>query len=163
MKSNNTFYILRGITFLTLIFLSQIAFGQACTEGAGLGNNQNITSGHTAVGQSFTANCGGGPITSITLAWNTNDLGPTDDRQLNIYDGPDFNSAVLYTQVIPFGSIVDGPNTFAITPPVPINQGETNSFEITAVGGGTQGSIANGVLNGNNVYPGGQAPRPSAT
>lgn len=140
---------------LGLFLFSPLTLAQTCLEGPGVTASDSTTSGHSAVGSSFTANCGGGPITAITIYYDTSNLGAVD-RQLNIYDGPDFNSPVLHTLVIPYTSIVDGPNTFQISPPVPIDPAEVNSFEITAVGGGTAAEIANGVRWGGNVYAGGE-------
>ena len=141
---------------MVMLMISQPAFAQTCTEGAGLTNITSTTSGHSAVGQNFTANCAGGQITAITIVWDTSASILNADHQLNIYDGSDWTATVLHTQVIPFASIADGAATYAINPPVPINSGEVNSFEITAVGGGEAAGIATGVVYGSDVYPAGE-------
>lgn len=156
MKTQISSRLLCGLFLLTLLVFSQNSLAQSCTEGTGLASPTDTTGGHTAVGQSFTADCGGGAILSVSLVIDTSRF-TGDDRQLNIYDGPDWTSAVLHTQLIPIASVLNGANTFTLTAPVAINPGETNSFEITAVGGGLVNNIADGVrYQNNNDYAGGE-------
>ena len=71
MGTNEKSSLIRAIAALGLVLASPVAFAQTCTEGAGLTNITSTTSGHSAVGQSFTADCAGGEITAITIVWDT--------------------------------------------------------------------------------------------
>lgn len=143
-------------TFFLSIFAalqSTFSYGQCIMSNLGQ-NVGNYVVGYTRCGQTFTANCTG-EITAITIRWNAIPSS-SGDRILNIRDGNATNSPIIYTQTIPFNSIVVGENVITLNTPVPINMGEQNGFEITQ--SSPVSTSAHGVAhNDPGAYAGGSA------
>ncbi|MCC6814856.1 MAG: hypothetical protein IT267_00410 [Saprospiraceae bacterium] len=148
---------IRSNLFILLsIFSLGILTAQPCTTGNSLCNDQT-TFAWQGNGSSFTY-CGSsnGLINTLTFYYNTLGTHIGSNMRIQIFDGPDWTFPVLHTQVVPFGSLVVGANTITIIPPIPINVGEVNSYEITSDAPPFQGSAANGLAYCNsNVYAGG--------
>lgn len=152
--STFTFLLLFSFGFL---FIPLELSSQTCSENNLSQNSNNSVSGHTNVGQSFTASCTGN-IYSVTVVYNTLPTSGqnSNDRVLNIYDTSACGGALLHTQIIPVNSIVVGANTFILTAPVAITQGEINSWEISD--SAQSSDAARGVsFNSGGNYASGQA------
>ena len=157
MKPNLRFSLsLCFFTLFAFFSLNQLA-GQNCVISNLSQTSTNRVSGHSNTGQSFTAPCGGF-ITEVKIRWqeDVNNGSNLNDRLLIIRDGGLCTSPILHQQVIPFNSIVVGINTFTLTTPVAINNGEMNSWEITD--SGQTGNAAFGVMyNASGNYTGGNS------
>lgn len=157
MKLIYKFPALMAGAFLVFLSVSLVNPVLAQCNESNAQSTSNRVAGHSNTGQSFTASCAG-DIISVTIEWGTLPTAGSNsnDRVLNIYDGPLCTSPLLHTQVIPVSSIVVGNNTFVLTAPVSINAGEVNAWEISDAG--QTGDAAHGVawVSG-GAYSGGNA------
>ncbi|MBL7941783.1 MAG: hypothetical protein JNM00_03405 [Flavobacteriales bacterium] len=151
--SNPSLFRICGFLIVSLFLFGQRTIAQCIISNLDQ-NIGNYVVGHTNAGQSFTSTCDGF-IYAVVVDYEIIPI-TSGNRILNIRDGGLPGATIIHTQTIPFSSIVVGANTFLLTTPIPINNGEVNSFEITE--SIPSGSSASGIAHNNpSGYEGGTA------
>ncbi|MES2800795.1 MAG: HYR domain-containing protein [Bacteroidota bacterium] len=120
--------IFLSLSIVLSLLVADSARAQCSASNLAVNQGNNVF-GHLNSGQVFTAPCAGS-ITAISLAFNALPSG-VGDMTLSIRDGNLPTSPVIYSQLFPYSSISIGVNTFTLSTPVPILNGEANSFEIS--------------------------------